>query len=144
VVEHAVLAVLGVDAVEPDVPDGHVRHAEAVRRLPVEGVLAEVVRGQVEDRDAVRAHDDPVLPLIRTVEDHLAAIDAPDRDVVLLLRDDVAARVRAFSEQNRVARCGAGDRELERRHVLRHAYRRGGAVRTCGRSGGSERQCQPG
>lgn len=63
VVDHSLLAVLDVDAVLPDVPHGQVGSAETVRAFPVERVLKEVVRGHVEERDAVGMHDDPVLRL---------------------------------------------------------------------------------
>jgi hypothetical protein len=112
VVERSLFAVLDVDAVASHVPRRQIGAAEAVASYPVEGVLEEVMCGHVEDGDAVCAHDDPVLPTVGSVEHDRVPVHAPNRDVVFCGRHDVAARIAAGGEHNRVARHRARDRQL--------------------------------
>jgi hypothetical protein len=142
VVEHSLLAVLDVHAVAPDVPRRQVGTSEAVGANPVEGVLEEVVRGHVEDRDAVRAHDDPVLAPVRPVEDDLVPVRAPDRDVALRRPHDLSAGVGPAGKHDRVTRPCPRDRRLQRRHVLQHPDLRPGVDPACGRRNVHERPAQ--
>jgi hypothetical protein len=68
--------------------------------------------------------DDAAASRVLAVEDDGVAVDASDRDVVLLSRDDVPARVGAAVDEDRVARIGARDGLGDRRRVLRDADRR--------------------
>ena len=142
VVEDAVLRALGVDAVALDVPGRHVRRAVAVGADEIERVAAEVVRRQVQDRDPVGPHQDPVLALVFSVQDDAVPVGAADRDVVLRRGDDVAAGIGAGREQDRVARLRPRDRELQRAGVLGNADldRRRGGARAAGE--GNERRRQ--
>jgi hypothetical protein len=124
VVDSSVLAALDVNAVLTDVPHGEIARAKTVATLPPKGVDREVVGRQVEDRDAVRVDDDAVPPSVLAVEDDGVAVYAPDRDVVLVARNDVPARVRPAVDEDRVARFRARDRLLDRRDVLRDPDRR--------------------
>jgi hypothetical protein len=81
------------------------------------------VRRQVEDRDAVGMDDDARPARVLTVEDDRVSINALDRDVVLVARDDVPAGIRAAVDEDRVPGIGARDRLGEGR-VLRDADRR--------------------
>jgi hypothetical protein len=82
------------------------------------------VRRQVEDRHAVGVDDDARSSRVLAVENDGVAIDASDRDVVLVARDDVPARVGTAVDEDRVAGIGARDGFGDRRGVLGDADRR--------------------
>ena len=139
VVDRAAASVLDVDPVAPDVPGCQVRRAETVRALPVEGILEEVPRRHVQDRDAVRVHDDPVPPHVGPVEDDPVPIGACDRDVVRGGRHHVSPGVDAGREDDRVTRPGPRDRELESRDILWDVDGRAGARLAVGGSDAGSR-----
>jgi hypothetical protein len=68
-------------------------------------------------------HDDAGAPRVLAVEEDGVAVDAADRQVVLVARDDEPARIPAAADEDRVAGIRARDRLGERR-VLRDADRR--------------------
>jgi hypothetical protein len=95
-----------------------------VASFPAEAVDREVVRGEVEDRHAVGVDGDACSSRVLAVENDGVAVDASDRDVVLVARDDVPARIRAAVDEDRVARIGARDGFGNRGRVLGDADRR--------------------
>jgi hypothetical protein len=62
------------------------------------------VRRHVEDRHPVCPDDDAVLSAVLAVEDDPIAVDAPNREVVLLRRNDDAPRVGPGVEEDCVPR----------------------------------------
>jgi hypothetical protein len=124
VVDRPALAALDVDAVLADVPHGEVRRSETIGVFPAEPVHGEVVRRQVQDRDAVGTDDDACPAYVLAVENDRVSVDASDRDAVLVVRHDVAALIGAAVDDDRVARIGARDRRANRQDVLRDANRR--------------------
>ena len=99
-------------------------------------VLPEVVRREVQDRDAVGSNEDPMLAHVLAVENDLVPIDAADGDVALGRGDDVpAGYVPPRARSCRPARLG--DRLLERRHVLGDADLGCGRARSRRGSGGN-------
>jgi hypothetical protein len=67
--------------------------------------------------------DDAGAPGVVAVEHHSVAVDAPDREVVLLAGHDIPALIRAAVDEDRVAGIRTRDRLGERR-VLGDADRR--------------------
>ena len=142
VVHRSLLALLGVDAVLADVPDGQVGGAKPIGVDPVKRVDDEVVRRQVEDRDAVGVDRDPVPPDVAAVEDDARAVDAADRQIVLGRRNDDAAEIRPAVDEDRVARIGPRDRLRDRRLVLRDADRRPRGISARETETGNQSTCE--